>query len=197
MKRFYIGVAFTVIFIITYFVIPEVLINNELYYMPTPIIMDVVNQLVITSIPVLILISITEIKLLKLSGLSLLGINVGFLLITLSSGVGPVSGYAYLLLVLCNIILFVSGLNIGNEFYFGRRVKGFMVVLTIVIFLRYSPVLNPVYNLMQDFASGTGRPWNVAQLSYDIHRILFILTFIFEVLSLDAVLNEKEELGYE
>lgn len=197
MKRVYIGIAFTLAFIITYFVIPEVLISRELYYMPTPIIMDIVNQLVITSIPVLILISITEIKLLKVSGLSLLGINVGFLVLTLSNGAVPISGYAFLLLVICNLILFISGLNIGNEFYFGRRVKVFMVILTFVIFFRYSPILQPVYNLIQDYGAGTGKPWNVAQLSYNVQRILFIFTFVFEVLALDAVLNEKEELGYE
>ena len=193
MKRVYIGIAFTIAFVLTYFVIPEVLINYDLYNGAAITIMNVLNQLVITSIPVIILVSITEIKLLKIAGLTLLGINVGFLMITL----GTLAGYSYLLLVAGNLILFITGLNIGNEFYFGRRVKAFMVILTFVIFLRYSPVLDPLLTLAQDYAAGTGRDWNIPQLYYDLQRILFIMTFVFEVLALDAVLDEKEELGYE
>lgn len=197
MKRVYIGIAFTIAFVLTYFVIPEVLIKYDLYNGAAITIMEVLNQLVITSIPVIILISITEIGLLRIAGLTLLGINVGFLMITLSGGQGTLAGYSYLILVAGNLVLFVTGLNIGNEFYFGRRVKVFMVILTFVIFLRYSPVLDPVLTLAQDYAAGTGRTWNIPQLYYDLQRILFISTFVFEVLALDAVLNEKEELGYE
>ncbi len=203
MKRLVFGITFTFIFAFSYWVVPEILValnlNSDLSYM----IVSIVNQLIITSIPVIILLSITEIPLLKIAGFSLLGINVGFLIIEIYAGIGAgtdlstAAGYAYILLVVCNIVLFIAGINIGNEFYFGKRVKTFLVLLTFVIFLRYSPVLTPIFALAEDYNSSTGMAWNLDKIITNIYTALYVFTFALEILALDAVLNEKEELGYE
>lgn len=203
MNRLVFGITFTFIFAFTYWVVPQILVELNAYNEISIMIMSIVNQLIITSVPVIILLSITEIPLLKVAGYSLLGINTGFLIIDIYAGVSGIAdfstaaGYAYILLVICNIGLFAAALNIGNEFYFGRRVKVFLVLLTIVIFLRYSPVLDPFFALAQDYNSNTGQGWDLNGFIRNLHVGFYVLTFILEVLALDAVLNEKEELGYE
>ena len=203
MNRLVFGMTFTFIFAFSYWVVPQILIELNAYNEVSYMILSIVNQLIITSVPVIILLSITEIPLLKVAGYSLLGINTGFLIIDIYAGVSEIAdfstaaGSAYILLVICNIGLFVAALNIGNEFYFGRRVKTFLVFLTIVIFLRYSPVLDPLFALAQDYNSNTGQGWDLVGFINNLHVGLYILTFVLEILALDAVLNEKEELGYE
>lgn len=197
MKRIFVGISFTIIFLLSYFVIPEVLMYLNWYVGIVPMMVSILNQLVITSIPVLIILSVTEIPLLKIASYALLGINVGFLLIALTQNSGPIAGYSYIFLVLGNITLFVVGLNLGNVFYFGRRVRVFVVILSFVIFFRYSPILQPIYSLIQEYGASNNKPWNVYEMAYKFQSMLFILMFAFEVLTLDAVLDEKEELGYE
>lgn len=193
-KRIIISVSLIVFFIVNQFVLPPLMDilnwNNEIIY-------ETLSFLSMVSVPVAILVLLHDIFTLRLASIALLLITIAFYILDLTNVSGPLAGYAYLILVVANIAILVLGLLMQQDLYYGRRAGVFFILLFILIFLRYTPLVTTVYVFLDDHNTMAAAGWNLPRAFSIFYSILYFLTFVVQIATLDAVIEEKVKIGYE
>ena len=193
MKRIMLLGTLSVLFVLSHYVFAKIWANFELLPVWIPYILD---YLVLVSMPIMMIVAIPIVPRLRTAAIASILITTSFLIIDITNFSGRLAGYALIMLIISNIVLFVASLHIPEEFYFGRRAGLYFSILSGVYFLRYTPIIGVVFAVIDDYYQALGQDWGRYWYTYLLYEGFYIATFIFSLLALYNILVEKEEIGY-
>jgi len=188
-----IGTVFA-LFILNQYLIPQWFVALGIQSM---LLYTILGFISMVTIPIIMVLSISEVEMVRYASIALLLTTVAFFVLDVTNVTGKAAGYAYIVLIVSNIALFVTGLVIPEEFYFGRRAGIFLILATFTMFLRYAQPVQILYTLIDEYNVYAQMGWPVRSVFNWVYSGLYLMTFAFELLALDGVLNEKQQIGYK
>lgn len=194
MKRLLIFFGVLALFAINQYLLPQLFVQ---WGIDSLILFTTLGFISMVAIPIIMIISIREVRIVRYASIALLFTTIAFYVLDITNVSGKAAGYAYIVLIVSNVALFVNGLIIPEEFYFGRRAGVFLVLATVTMFLRYAQPVQIVYTLVDEYNQYNEFGWPVGAIFSLIYSGLYMLTFVFELLALDGVLQEKKKIGYK
>lgn len=194
MKRILIASGVLALFLLNQYLLPQWFVELGIDSM---ILYTILGFISMVTIPIIMVVSIKEVEMVRYASIALLLTTVSFFILDITNVTGAIAGYAYIVLIVSNIALLVTGLVIPEEFYFGRRAGIFLILATITMFLRYAQPVQILYTLIDEYNEYREMGWPTRTIFTWVYSGLYLLTFTFEVLALDGVLNEKQQIGYE